>query len=45
VREVADRHRAEVRVDTVVGRGSTFTVDFPPAGERSEADASETAGR
>jgi signal transduction histidine kinase len=44
VREVADWHGAEVRVDSAVGRGSTFTVIFAAAIERSEADGGDGAG-
>lgn len=29
VRSILDAHRAKVRVDSTVGKGSTFTIDFP----------------
>jgi signal transduction histidine kinase len=44
VHEIAEWHGAEVRVYSTVGQGSTFTVIFP-AGEGSDGDAAETAGR
>jgi signal transduction histidine kinase len=44
VREVADWHDAEVRVDSVVGLGSTFTVTFPAPSERNETDAGDHSG-
>jgi signal transduction histidine kinase len=45
VREIADWHGAEIHVSSALGHGSTFTVLFPVAGERSEGDGTETTGR
>jgi signal transduction histidine kinase len=45
VREIAEWHGAEIRVSSAFRQGSTFTVIFPAAGERSEVDGVETAGR
>jgi len=44
VREVADWHGAGVRVNSAVGRGSTFTVIFPAATEGRDADGGNGAG-